>query len=180
MMKIRYWLRVIHRDLGFLVVGISLVYGISGIYLNHMNGKDPAFRTEEGSLQLSPNLTRKELEEIWIAQKNLPSLKKILRMDETHSRLMLDGGVGVYSSEDGHLDYEKHTKRVFIYWINRLHYSKVKHWSPVADFFAASLIFLALSGLFIIKGKHGLAGYGKWYLIAGLLVPVIYVLLGTK
>jgi hypothetical protein len=176
-MKITYWLRVIHRDLGFLVVGISLVYGISGIYLNHINGKDPAFHTEEGSLQLSPFLTQKELEEVWNAQKNLPALKKILRIDETHSRLMLDGGVGVYNSDDGRLDYERHRKRVFIYWINRLHYNKISHWSPVADFFAASLIFLALSGLFIIKGKRGIAGSGKWYLLAGLLIPIVYLVL---
>jgi uncharacterized membrane protein YhdT len=47
----------------------------------------------------------------------------------------------------------------------------------MADFFAASLIFLALSGLFIVKGKRGLAGSGKWYLIAGILAPVIYVIL---
>lgn len=176
-MKITRWLRVIHRDLGFLVVGISLVYGISGILLNHINGNDPAFRTEAGSLQLSSGLTQPELEKTWNAQKNLPPLKKILRIDETHFRLMLDGGVGVYSSSDGHLDYEKHKKRAFIYWIDRLHYNKVKHWSPVADFFAVSLIFLALSGLFIVKGKHGIAGRGKWYLLAGLLVPVVYVLL---
>jgi hypothetical protein len=175
-MKITHWLRVIHRDVGFLVVGISLIYGISGICLNHMNGKDPAFHTEEGSLQFSPGLTPTELEAVWHSQNNLPPLKRILRIDETHSRLMLDGGVGVYNSANGHLDYEKHTQRTFIYWIDRLHYNKVKHWSPVADCFAASLIFLALSGLFIVKGKHGLAGSGKWYLIAGLLAPVIYVI----
>jgi hypothetical protein len=176
-MKITYWLRVIHRDLGFLVVGISLVYGISGILLNHMNGKDPAFRTEEGSLHLSPGLTREKLEETWNVRENLPALKKILRIDEAHFRLMLDGGVGVYNSVDGRLDYEKHRKKAFIYWIDRLHYNKVNYWSPVADFFAASLIFLALSGLFISKGKHGIAGSGKWYLLAGLLVPIVYILL---
>jgi hypothetical protein len=176
-MKIRYWLRVVHRDLGFLVVGISLVYGISGIYLNHLDGRDPAFRTEEGSLQLSSDLTLSELEAAWNERDDLPPLKKILRIDETHSRLMLDGGIGVYNSADGRIDYERHTKRIFVYWINRLHYSKVKHWSPVADFYAVSLIFLAVSGVVIVRGKRGLAGVGKWYLIAGLLAPVVYVLL---
>jgi hypothetical protein len=176
-MKIRYWLRVVHRDLGFLVVGVSLIYGISGIYLNHLDGSDPAFRTVESSVQLSPALTRAELESAWNAQPDLPPLKKILRIDESHSRLMLNGGVGVYNSDSGRIDYERHTKRVFVYWINRLHYSKVKHWSPVADFFAVSLIFLAVSGAFIVRGKRGLAGSGKWYLIAGAIVPVVYVLL---
>ena len=43
--SLSYWLRVIHRDLGFLMVGLCLVYGVSGFLLNHMDGKDPAFKT---------------------------------------------------------------------------------------------------------------------------------------
>ena len=37
--SLSYWLRVIHRDLGFLMVGLCLVYGVSGFLLNHMDGK---------------------------------------------------------------------------------------------------------------------------------------------
>ena len=48
----------------------------------------------------------------------------------------------------------------------------------MADLFAFSLIFFALSGLFIVKGKKGMAGTGKWYLLAGILIPVLYVLFG--
>jgi hypothetical protein len=83
----------------------------------------------------------------------------------------------MYNSANGHVDYEKHTKKAIVYWINRLHYNKVKGWSPVADFFAVSLLFLAVSGLFLVKGKKGLAGSGKWFLLAGLLVPLLYILL---
>ncbi|MDR3245823.1 MAG: PepSY-associated TM helix domain-containing protein [Prevotellaceae bacterium] len=178
-LNIRHWLRIIHRDLGFLVIGISLIYGISGIFLNHLNEKDPAFRTEESSIQLPIQLTEQELIAAWSSNPDLPRLKKVMPIDEIHSRLLLDGGIGAYNSATGHVDYEKHTKRAFIYWINRLHYSKVKGWSPIADFFACSLIFLAVSGLFIVKGKKGLAGSGKWYLIAGLLIPLLYVIFAT-
>jgi hypothetical protein len=176
-MKFTRLLRIVHRDLGFAVVGVSLIYGISGIYLNHLDGKDPAYRTEERSLQLSVGLDEKQLSDVWNADAELPPLKRVFRIDEDHFRLMLDGGVAVYSSADGRADYERHTRREFVYWINRLHYNKVKGWSPVADFFAGSVLFLAVSGMFIVRGKSGLAGRGKWYLLAGLLVPVLYVLL---
>ena len=43
--SLSYWLRVLHRDLGYLMVGACLIYAVSGILLKHMNGKDPAFRT---------------------------------------------------------------------------------------------------------------------------------------
>jgi len=173
-MNITRSIRIIHRDLGFFVVGISLIYGISGILLNHLGGKDPAFRTETKIIQLPAHLTDAELSATWQADQELPTLKRIIRINEDYSRLFLEGGVGVYNVANGHLDYEVHKKRPLIYWINRLHYNKVKGWSPVADFFAGSVILLAITGLFMVKGKRGLAGTGKWYLIIGILIPVLF------
>ena len=173
-MKLTRLLRIIHRDLGFFVVGITLIYGISGILLNHLGASDPAFRTEIKNIQFPANLTEIELSTVWNANKDLPPLKRIMRIDDDRLRLFLVGGMGVYQFSDGSLSYEKHTKRFLIYWMNRLHYNKVKGWSPVADFFAGSLILLAISGLLIVKGKRGLAGTGKWYLIAGILIPIVF------
>lgn len=175
--KISKWLRIIHRDLGFLMVGVCLVYAISGILLNHMDGKDPAFKTVEEELKVPVGLTNEELTVFWSDHSDLPVLKKILPIDEVHSRLMLVGGVGVYNSATGRIDYEMHKRNALIYWINKLHYNQVKGWSIMADFFAVSLIFFAVSGLFIVKGKKGLAGSGKWYLMVGLLIPILYVML---
>lgn len=173
--KIVRWLRVLHRDLGFFVVGICLVYAASGIVLNHMGENDPAFKTVEESLHLTPDLTAEELALIW-RDKGLPQVKKVIPIDDAHSRIMFQGGTGVYSSETGIADYELHKQRPLVYWINRLHYNKVRGWSVMGDVFAGSLIFLAVSGLFMVKGKHSIRKRGKWYLIAGLLIPVIYVI----
>jgi len=176
-MNLTRTLRVIHRDLGFLVVGISLVYGISGILLNHMNGKDPAFQNDTKTVQLPANLDENELTTTWQTNKDLPPLKTVMRSDDSHLQVFLSGGTGIYNTVDGSLSYERYIKRPLIYWINRLHYNKVKGWTWVADCFAGSIIFLALSGLFIVKGKKGLAGSGKWYLIAGILIPILFGLL---
>ena len=179
-MNLRRFLRIIHRDLGFLMVGISLVYGISGIYLNHLDGKDPAFRIEAKTVQLPANLNNDELKSAWDKDEKLPKLNKVLRIDDSQSRLFLDGGIGVYNSITGSLNYELNKKRILIYWINKLHYNKVKGWSTVADIFAVSLILLAITGLFIVTGKKGLAGSGKWYLIIGILIPILFGLFFLK
>ncbi|MDD4514680.1 PepSY-associated TM helix domain-containing protein [Massilibacteroides sp.] len=175
--KVSKWLRILHRDLGFLMVGVCLVYAVSGILLNHMNGKDPAFKTIEAEIQAPAGLSNEELTQFWADRQDVPRLKRILPIDETFSRLMLVGGIGVYNSKTGAIDYEQHKKNALIYWINKLHYNQVKGWSIMADFFAVSLIFFAISGLFIVKGKKGLAGSGKWYLLIGLLIPILYVAL---
>jgi len=176
-MKLTRFLRIIHRDVGYFVVGITLVYSISGIILNHLGTKDPAFRTEAKTIQLPVNLTEPELLALWRADKQLPPLKRIFPIDENQFRLFLEAGTGVYNSSNGSLYFERHEKRVLIYWMNALHYNKVKGWSPVADFYAGSLILLAITGLFIVKGKKGIAGSGKWYLIIGILIPVLFGLL---
>ncbi|MFV0365778.1 MAG: PepSY-associated TM helix domain-containing protein [Mangrovibacterium sp.] len=174
---VRKYLRIWHRDLGFLLVGASLIYAISGILLNHMGGKDPAFKTQESTVQLEKGLSEEVLNASWKQEASLPELKRIMQLDEEHYRLMLKGGIGVYSTQTGLVDYEKHERREFVYWINRLHYSKVKGWNVMADFFAASLIFFALSGLLMVKGKNSIAGRGKWFLIVGILIPIIYICL---
>lgn len=174
--KVKKWLRLIHRDLGILMVGISLVYAISGILLNHMNGKDPAYKTVEETLVFDKNLSSEALTNVWNNKGNLPILKRIREGNMSH-QVLLDGGVGVYNISTGELSYEHHTKRPFIYWINKLHYNKVGGWTIMADIFAFSLIFFAISGLFIVSRKHGIMGRGKWYLIAGILIPVLYIFL---
>ena len=40
-MSIRKWIRVIHRDMGYIFFGMSLIYGISGIALNHLDDWNP-------------------------------------------------------------------------------------------------------------------------------------------
>lgn len=172
--KIKKWLRIIHRDLGFLMVGISLVYAISGIILNHMKDSNPAYKTVEATLNLDKNLSTEDLTKVWNNTEDLPTLKLVREGNKSH-QVLLDGGVGIYNIETGELSYEHHTKRPFVFWINKLHYNQVGGWTIMADIFAISLIFFAISGLFIVSRKHGIMGRGKWYLIIGILIPIIYI-----
>ncbi len=171
----RKWLRIIHRDLGYVMVGITIIYGVSGYVLNHMDGKDPAYETIEGIIMLPAGLSEAQVKESWALQSDLPALKRILPIDQEHYRLMLDGGIGIYQSNDGEVVYEQHIKKPFIYFINKLHYNKVGGWTIMGDIFAFTLIFFAISGLFMVKGPKGLAGRGKWYLLIGLTIPIVYM-----
>lgn len=174
--SVKKWLRVIHRDLGFLMVGISLIYAISGILLNHMNGSDPAYKTIEDTLIFDKNLSTEAVANEWNAKGDLPKLRLVREGNKSY-QVLLDGGVGIYVIETGELSYEHHSKRPFVFWINKLHYNKVGGWTIMADLFAVSLIFFAISGLFIVSRKHGIMGRGKWFLIAGVLIPVAYIIM---
>ena len=71
---------------------------------------------------------------------------------------------------------EKPRDRFILRDVNFLHLNHPKGlWTWVADIYAILLAVLAISGLFILRGRNGLAGRGKWFATAGLLVPVVFL-----
>ena len=61
---------------------------------------------------------------------------------------------------------------------NFLHLNAPKKvWTYVADVFAVALAFLAISGLFMIKGKNGITGRGAWMTALGILLPIIFLII---
>ncbi len=143
--------------------------------LNHIGGSDPAYSVAKGSKTIEPGLSEKQLTAEWAKETDFPAIKRFFPAGDSHIRILAEGGTAQYNPVTGELKYEFYNKRPFIYFINKLHYNQVKGWTFMADLFAALLIFFALSGLFIVKGKKGLSGSGKWYLLAGLLIPLAYL-----
>ena len=176
--KIRKWIRILHRDIGFLMVGMSLVYGISGILLNRIDKGDPSYKVEQHMVNAARGLSAIEFQEFWEQDEGRPQLNSVGETGGRY-RLLLQGGIGEYDPNTGSVQYETSKRKPLAYWVNRLHYNRVNGWPLMADIFAVTLIFFAISGLFMIKGKKGIAGRGKWYLLIGLLIPVVYILLGS-
>lgn len=175
--KLNKWLRILHRDLGYLLVGITVIYGVSGYLLNHMDGKDPAYETTEATIRLPQHLNQEALYIELLTQDALPNIKRILMGKDEFNRVMFNGGIGVYNSQTGEFSYELHRKKPLIYAINKLHYNKVKGWTIMGDVFAFSLIFLALSGMLLVKGKNGFRRRGVWLVMVGLAIPIIYLII---
>ncbi|MBW2511082.1 MAG: hypothetical protein JRE01_03510, partial [Deltaproteobacteria bacterium] len=45
-MNWRHWNNALHRDIGFLCIGLTLVYAISGVAVNHISQWNPSYRVE--------------------------------------------------------------------------------------------------------------------------------------
>src|SRR3954447_4776248 len=51
----RAWLRAIHRDIGYLAIGFTVIYAISGIAQNHIEDwGDVSYQSYEQSLAIAP------------------------------------------------------------------------------------------------------------------------------
>ncbi|MBN1927067.1 MAG: peptidase [Prolixibacteraceae bacterium] len=173
---IRKWLRIIHRDLGYFLVGITLVYAVSGIILNHKKvSKDPAYKTISFKNNIEKSLTTSEIELFFFKNVDNITLKKILPGENNQYQLIFEGGIGSYEPETGQLFYEIYQRKPLIFFINKLHYNQKKHWTIPADFFSIGLIFLTLSGLFMVRGKNGFQNRGIWFITGGIILVLIYI-----
>jgi hypothetical protein len=173
--NVRKWLRLIHRDLGYFVVGITLVYAISGIILNHKKPQhDPAYKTIRFDETVTKNMSISELQYYFTSEHSNHKLNRVLPNNNRY-QLFISGGIGSYEPETGNLQFELYKKKPFVFFINKLHYNQKKYWTAPADFYAGALIFLALSGLFMVRGKNSLLQRGKWFVIAGFIAVLIYL-----
>lgn len=174
----RSWLRAIHRDLGYLAVGLTLIYAVSGLAINHISDWDPNFVTYQ-------------------RERTIAAIPADVPDDDAIARARAALGVGTPRStyragDEIHLEYDDkklvvygdsgvvveqgRKPRFFLRVANWLHYNRGKKaWTYVADAYAVLLLYLAISGIFMIKGKKGLKWRGAILLSLGAAVPLIYV-----
>lgn len=170
--------RAIHRDLGYFFFAMCIIYGVSGIALNHRHHWNPNFiiRQEVFKVELqSQNNQGKELA-LFILDgigESPDGYKTYLEAGE-NMRIFIDGGTINVNLSTGEGALETIRKRPVFNQLNFLHYNAPrKLWTWFSDFFAASLIILAISGLFILKGKNGFSRRGVYFVVAGALIPVL-------
>lgn len=177
----RRWLRALHRDLGYLSVGLTVVYAVSGVAVNHIDDWEPNQRTLRGELALEP-APQSSSEEIamWANRKVLGSNQGFdprsvyrdeqgLEFQSGQTRFQVDFGQRV-------LRWERDEDRFFVKAANWLHLNRGKAaWTYIADSYAVALLTLALSGMWMIPGRRGFFGRGLLLVALGAAVPTLYV-----
>jgi hypothetical protein len=163
---------------------MSIIYGLSGIALNHIKDWNPSYFVETKSYQ-SDLHTLVTIDKSHIVA-YLESLNKDLQYQKHVSRgektikVFVRGGSVVIDTSTGEAFLEKVTRRPVFYEFNFLHYNHAKRlWKWFSDAFAASLVILAISGLFMLKGKKGITGRGAWITAIGIIIPLILFLMYT-
>jgi uncharacterized protein len=68
-------------------------------------------------------------------------------------------------------------RRPVFFEVNYLHYNHTKFlWTWFSDIFAGGLIVLAITGLFVLRGKNGFRKRGIWFVLVGVLIPLAFLL----
>jgi hypothetical protein len=181
-MKIlRKWSRFLHRDIGYFFIGTSIIYGLSGIALNHMADWNPSYSvvikeyTTEIDLRKSDHL-KENILLLLDAINNRKNYKKHYFPQEDVIKIFIKGGSSiVVDTQTGDVFAEYLRKRAVFYEVNFLHYNPNYWWMWFSDIFAGALIFLAITSLFMVKGKKGISGRGGIYTVLGIIIPIIFL-----
>jgi hypothetical protein len=179
-MRLRRLVIATHRDVGYFFAGLTVLYAISGIAVNHIEDWNPSYvhRAEERDIGQLPDGDRHEVaDEVLRRLSIVEEPKSVVRMSPRLMKVFLEGRTLTVSLPEGRVYDERARRRFGFFELNYLHLNHGKgFWTWFADLYAAGLLVLACTGIFIISGKKGLGGRGLWLLLAGLSVPVIYLL----
>ncbi|NCC73045.1 MAG: peptidase [Sphingobacteriia bacterium] len=172
--EVQRWFRILHRDIGYLAVGITLVYVLSGFFLSHKNIFS-ASKTETFSVVFPEKLNGESFFNYWSSNISL----KLNHYKETDDNIQffIEGGTGYYNKSNGETTYEIYKERPVITFLNQLHNNQKSGWIYIADIYAVILAFLAISGLFMVNGKNGFLNRGLWLMIVGIIIVLLFVFL---
>ena len=177
--KWRKWNNILHRDIGYLAVGLTVVFAISGIAVNHVDDWNPSYQVERKPVRIDP---RPQLS----VQENVAYILRSLNVQEQPQstfrpapqklNIFLKNQTIEMDLQTGQGTWERIRERPVLRDLNYLHLNHAKKWwTWFSDIYALALLFLAISGLFVLKGKNGLAGRGKWLTAIGIIIPVLFI-----
>jgi hypothetical protein len=172
----RRWNNAVHRDLGYFCVALTVIYAVSGLAVNHVEDWNPNYRIER---------VRRTFEPVPVGERDAMVAAIVQRLDLPDDyvdayrprpetvEIFYDGFTVTAHADRGVATWETRAERKVLYDLNFLHLNYGKGvWTWFADLYALALIVLAGTGIFVLRGRPGITGRGKWFMGAGFVVPV--------
>lgn len=140
--SINYYMRVLHRDIGFFIIGLIVIYSISGIVLTFRDTNLLKFERQV-ERQMEPNMQANEL-------------GQTLRMRgfqvESENAEMINFGSGTYNKETGLATYTVNELPAILESFNHLHKTASSSAaSPFTAILGFLLLFMAVSSLWMFN-----------------------------
>jgi uncharacterized protein len=178
-LRLRPWLRAIHRDVGYFSIGLTFIYALSGLAVNHIADWEPNFRQVTRAAQLPLPLPMDDDRIASLAREAArisEPVREVYRNGDHDLEVVLDRWTLRVDTQSGHVALEGQEPRFFLRVANWLHLNRGKKaWTIIADGYAVFLLLLSVTGLWMFPGRKGVLGRAGIIAVAGALVPVLYV-----
>jgi len=177
-----YWNRLLHRDLAYFFLGLIIAFSASGIILNHRVDIDPqeyTVKTETIQIDLPEDklLITNDFFKSALTNKNINATYKQFRIRNSKIRLYFNDAVATIDAKTGigEIDYVKTIP--ILGQMTILHKSTNKWWIWFSDIFGIAMLIIAITGMFISKGKYSFKKRGWILTLIGLIFPFIFLFL---
>jgi len=172
--------RWLHRELGFFTVGLTLVYAISGLAVNHAHHWDANYQRSIDTFTIEATGAGPTEEVLPVVLERLAleePVKNTWRASEEHLQVFLEGTTLTVNLQSGEVLRETAARRALLFDLNFMHLNTGKgFWTIIADGYAIVLALLAITGIFLTRGSKGLSGRGGLLMGLGIALPLIYAL----
>lgn len=186
-------MRSLHRDLGYFVIGLTLIYTITGFILS---GRDLGWmeQTYIYEQNLSQNISKDEfIKKLKKTMKNTEivtdihpaimkySIKKIKsfefkKEEENVLYFKYKANIIKYNKISGDMIFEIHSYPGFLKKFITAHKSKQKDvWFYLAIMYSIILSFLAISAMFMVKGKYSFPRRGVFIMLSGIALVIAFL-----
>ena len=172
--------RITHRDIGYLIAGLTIIYSISGIALNHKHDWNPNYIIENQEFTTDIKFTRETID-----KETAQDILKKVPGDQIYKTyyfptgntltIFIEGGLVRINAESGKGVVERISRRPVFYQVNFLHYNPGVWWKYFSDIFCIALILVTITGLFLVKGRNGITRRGAILTATGIILPLIFL-----
>jgi hypothetical protein len=176
-------LRNLHRDFGYFYVGLIIAFAISGIAQNHRKQFKPdryvyEFKKVQTGFHLPKEAVTKDSIAAFSKLYHLEDLRQFdIRKDSTLVISYKDADATIHLI-DGKGEINIWKKRPVLAQLTFLHKNNGNlWWIWYSDIFSLALLFIAVSGMFLMKGKNSFRRRGWIFALAGIVVPVVVLIL---
>jgi hypothetical protein len=162
-------------------VGLTLVYVVSGVAVNHLGDWNPSYSIERREVRVGPMTgtdlaADRSVRALLLRLGLAPAYRTTFRPDSGSLRVFLEDGVVDLEFATGKATVEIVRRRAVLHAANFLHLNHPKKlWTWMADAYAVALGVLTVTGLFVLKGKTGITGRGAWLTAIGVAVPLVFL-----
>ena len=159
-------IRSLHRDIGFFVIGLTIIYCISGVFLTY---RDTGFLKSEMLIEktIAQGLNGDDLGHFLH--------RKVKVTDENDSEIVFESGT--YNKETGAVSFTSNELPLVLRKFTQLHSNSShdpKHWFTIT--FGALLFFLAISSFWMYKPGTRLFRRGILTASGGSVIAFLLVL----
>ena len=173
---------VLHRDIGYLCIGMTLIYVISGVAVNHITHQfNPSYSIEKKEVSVRP-VAADAVPDMALVTDILGQLhengklKNVAMLTPGNLRIFVEENTIDVELVTGKVQQEKVKRRPLLFQVNYLHLNKPKGvWTYLADAYAILLGILAMTGMLMIRGKNKARGLILTFI--GFLIPIAYLLI---